>query len=109
TLKFFDAKITLTATGPRVIDLHSTADYDTFQNITIEGPLTVDVDNVGGIGHILCGTWTPTYSHLQRVNLLNWRIRHVRIINAPVTTDNGVTNHRLGIWFTVYQPGAAET
>src|SRR5581483_4770588 len=87
----------------------STADYDTFQNITIEGPLTVDVDNVGGIGHILCGTWTPTYSHLQRVNLLNWRIRHVRIINAPVTTDNGVTNHRLGIWFTVYQPGAAET
>jgi hypothetical protein len=93
-LSGYGATVKLSTAAPRFTDFNKIANYDTFQNIVIEG-LTVDVDTVGGRGHVVIGTYTSAYNGLK-INLSNITVRDVTTVNVPV--DHTTGDHRLNVY-----------
>lgn len=107
TIQFNDSLVTLTSGAPRLFDFARTADYQTFQNINIIGPLTVDNNNLGGQHHVVLGTYVAgSQTTGRRTNFAHLRVRKVRTINVPV--DATATIHRLNIFISVTQLAASE-
>lgn len=85
---------TSSATKGRAFDLWRTADYQTFQNITLAGPGTVDGANVTDaanqhcvLGNLIDGAWG------QRVNVSNVTVKDIKATN--VTTATGAENRQV--------------
>jgi len=100
-----DVTIQLTTNGPRAFDFRKIADYDTFQNIWLEG-FTVDCNNIGGKHHVVLGTYIGGAAQ-TRINIQNIVIRDIATRNVPV--DSTETNHRLNVWIVVRHPATGET
>jgi hypothetical protein len=100
-----EVTIQLTENGPRAFDFHKTADYDTFQNIWLEG-FTVDCNNVGGRHHVVLGAYINGV-HQSRINMQDITIRNIKTINVPV--DPTITNYRLNVDLATTHPTAGET
>lgn len=95
------AAVKLSAGGPRFLDFHRTADYDTFQNIEVGG-FVVDCNSVDVAQHTIIGNrdgvgGTPND---QRVNVNNIYVHDIRVMNVPYTSGNrsaiSIGCHHLG-------------
>jgi hypothetical protein len=87
------ATIQLASGAPRAFDMSNAADYQTFQNIWLEG-FDVDCSKVGGKHHVVIGTYRNGH-YSTRFNLNNIVIRDICAYNVPV--DPTMTDHRSGV------------
>lgn len=104
----YGAQIKLTSSAPRLFDINRTADYQSFQNITIEG-LTVDADNLGGKHHVVLGTWVNGSTGTGiRLNISDVVIRDVTTLNVKAGSDVAV-DLRMNVGLVVDHPASGET
>jgi hypothetical protein len=89
----------------RAFDFHRVADYDTFQNIWLEG-FTVDANNMPGLEHVVLGAYSSNV-FLQRINMENITVRNIRTINVVVDLTSASLKENLS--FETQQPNQHET
>jgi hypothetical protein len=95
------ATIQLSAGGSRFLDCVVVADYDTFQNIEVDG-FVIDANNVAATTHVIFGNRIDSTSD-QRVNFRSIVVRNCRAFNVPVASGG-----RAGVAINCHHPGAAE-
>jgi hypothetical protein len=100
-IRGFSSKIVLSSSGSRFLDCVVGADYDTFQNIEVDG-FVVDCNNIGGTGHVIFGNRIDAVSD-QRVNFQSIVVRNCRATNVPVTSGG-----RAGVAINCHHPSASE-
>ncbi len=104
----YGAIIKLTNAAPRLFDIGRTADYQTFQNVLIEG-FTIDADNIGGLHHVILGTWIGgTTLSGKRLNISDVTIRDVTTLNVKPGSDAGV-DLRMNVGLVIDHPASGET
>lgn len=96
--------VRLSSSAQQLVTLNKIADGDSFPDVTIED-LTVDCNNITGLGHVVAGNYSMGGTLIPRINVSGWRVRRVRTINVPsqsnTSTYNTSTLHRLNVHFAI--------
>lgn len=92
--------ITLSSVGYSFLSFDRTADYQTFQNVEVDG-FTIDANSISaGNAHVVIGSLDSAGGTAQRTNFKNITVRNVRTTNVQID--------RWNIGFYVSHPAADE-